>query len=388
MITVEEARSILAQHRPEPRVALSALINAHGHVLAESLISPVNVPPFDNSAMDGYAFHFESWQGRALVIAGESAAGQAVEKVLPEGTAMRIFTGAPVPSGADTVVMQEKTRIENQLLYIEDPGLKPGANVRKAGSQTVSGQTLLNAHTFLSAGAMGFLAGCGISEVAVYKRPEVSVVVTGDEIVPPGTDAASGKIYESNSYSLTGALASMGICPQVSFCSDTESEIYTAIEKALSNSDLILITGGVSAGDYDFVVPALKNLGVEQLFHKVKQKPAKPLYAGLYGEQAVFGLPGNPASVLTSFYVYVAPWIRRFCGLKESTVYAVLEEDYEGKAGLTRFLKGYAAEGQVRVLNGQESYRMDTFAQANCLIEIPENSEKIKAGEPVRLIMF
>lgn len=388
MISVTEARKILNDNRPPRKSEWVELRKAAGRILAKAVTSPSTVPPFNNSAMDGYAFEFASWQGRPLQVIGETAAGHPSEHFLKSGQAMRIFTGAPVPAGADTVVMQEKVKLENGVLLIEDDKLSKGSNVRLAGSQNSVGDTLLKAHTNLSAGAMGFLAGCGVAKVEVFVPPRVTILVTGDEIVPPGSILQPGQVFECNSFSLTGALAAFNIIPEVHHCRDSQENIREAIKNALTRSDLLLITGGVSVGDYDFVVPSLEENGVERLFHRIKQKPAKPLYAGKKDTVSVFGLPGNPASVLTSFYVYVAPLVRYLTGLDEITASAHLATSYSRKPGLTQFLKGFVLEGIVNILEGQESYRMDGFANANCLIEVPEEISELEKGSTVRIIPF
>ena len=388
MISVTEARKLLNANYPVPRTETIKLSDASGRVLANAVFSQIAVPPFDNSAMDGYAFEFDTWKAQALDIVGESSAGKPWENKLETGKAMRIFTGAMLPVGADTVVMQEKTEIVNGQLKIADPGLFKGANVRLAGSQNIAGAELLKKDTYLSAGALGFLAGCGIVDIEVYSIPRVSILVTGDEIIPPGQKLLPGQVFECNSYSLLGALFPIGIKPRIAMIEDNPNSIEKSIELELKTCEILLLTGGVSVGDYDFVVPALEKQGVTRIFHRVKQKPAKPLYAGKFKDQLVLGLPGNPASVLTSFYIYVKPILDHLLGCVAAESTAIFASDFNRKPGLTQFLKGILENGEVHLTPGQESYRMDGFAHANCLVEIPEEVAVIKCGEKVKIIAF
>lgn len=387
MIPVSAAKQHIQEQLQRGAVEWILLEEALGRVLAESLLAAVEVPHFDNSAMDGYAFHFDSWEGKPLHIVGEVAAGDAATDLCAPGTAVRIFTGAKVPAGADTVVMQEKTRVEAGFLYIEDALLQRGGNVRLAGSQTRAGQKVAEAHTQLTAPMIGFLASLGIAQVPVFARPKVFIIVTGNEIVAPGEALKSGQVYECNSFSLRAALQSIGIIPRVQRCEDNPDAIAKAIGEALSVCDVLILTGGVSVGDYDFVIPALAQHKVQQVFHKVKQKPAKPLYFGLYNHVKVFGLPGNPASVLTSYYVYLEPWLRHYQGGEAWPIHtAQFVGSHASKPGLTRFLKGKWDGQRVQLTEGQESYRMDGFAVSNCIIELGEEAAAISEGDTVSII--
>lgn len=385
MITVEKARHILQRHPPLLKDLSLSLRDATGRILAAPVISPSSVPPFHNSAMDGYAFAWKDFTpGSPLPLSGELAAGDDGSAMLKPGTAIRIFTGAMVPPGADTVVMQEKTRVENGLLFIEDAGLQQGGNVRLMGSQTRAGDVVLPAGHLISPGTSGFLASLGVSEVQVRSLPRVAVVVTGNEIVPPGTALNPGQVYECNSYSLLPALQALGITATLQFAPDREDALQAVLEDALNESDVLIVTGGVSVGDYDLVVPTLNRLGVETLFHRIKQKPAKPFYFGSRGAQRVFGMPGNPASVLTSWYAYVQPFITGI----DYGQQAILQDRLTRKPGLTQFYKARVQAGQVQLLTGQESYRMDAFAHANALLEIPADISSLEPGSPVHVIMF
>ncbi|MBM3920984.1 MAG: molybdopterin molybdotransferase MoeA [Sphingomonadales bacterium] len=391
MINTEQAAELLKSNPLSLKKKVIHLMEGMGMYTAEASTAIVAVPPFDNSAMDGYAFCWTDFHlQKPMKIMGEVPAGETQIKRMEKGTAIRIFTGAMVPEGADTVVMQEKTRVDNGLLWIEYEQLKQGGNVRKAGSQSDCGDVLLQAGQKLTPGAMGLLASAGVSEVCVWEMPAVSVVVTGNEIVSPGKPLLPGQVYECNSYSLLSALYQLGISPNLFYASDTAADLRHRLETALETSDLVLVTGGVSVGDYDLVVPTLSELGADCVFHKLKQKPAKPLYFGTKGEKRIFGLPGNPASVLTCWYAWIRPYMLRAVGVPEQTIYqqAILENDYRQKPGLTHFVKAYLESGKVQVLAGQESYRMDAFARANCFIKTHAETEFLQSGEVVNIILF
>lgn len=391
MITTETAAELLREYPLPLKKRTIPLLEAAGMYCAEPVAAKVSVPPFDNSAMDGYAFCWADFDPqKPMNIAGEVAAGETKVERIEKGTAVRIFTGAMVPEGADTVVMQEKTRVEAGLLWIDDDKLRQGGNVRKAGSQSALGDTLLNTGQKLTPGAMGLLASAGVSEVSVWDMPAVSVVVTGNEIVAPGKPLLPGQVYECNSFSLLSAFSQQGIKANHFYASDTIADLRHRLETALETSDLVLITGGVSVGDYDLVVPTLTELGVECVFHKLKQKPAKPFYFGTKGAKRIFGLPGNPASVLTCWYAWIRPYMLEAVGVTAGSIFqtALLENEYKQKPGLTHFVKANLQSGKVQVLAGQESFRLDAFAHANCFIKTDAETEVLKPGDVVKIILF
>lgn len=390
MITVEIARSLIQENCPPDKTELTALERAGGFVLAQDIYAPVDTPPFHQSAMDGYAFSFVEWDGKsALQVVGEVQAGNYWQQKIQANQALRVFTGSALPPGADTVVIQEMTsRIENNL-HINDEKIVKGKNVRLQGAQSKKGNRVLEQKQLLTPAAISLLAGMGVAQVPVYPNPTIAIIITGKELMKAEEAPAEGKIYESNSYGLVAALAQMQISPQsVEVVDDEETLIINAIKKQLE-TDILMLTGGVSVGDYDFVAAALGKCGVEKIFHKVKQKPGKPFYFGKLNHTLVFGLPGNPASVLTCFYEYVADAISRFTHNEyfRKTTLPVANE-YHKKPGMTYFLKGKANTAEVVILQGQESFRMDSFAQANCLIQLEDEKEIISKGELVQVLRF
>jgi molybdopterin molybdotransferase len=390
MISVSEARMLVNENCAEGKSVMLPLLEAGGCVLAETIHSSVDSPPFDQSSMDGYAFSIENWNGHeALTIAGEIQAGSSTDRTLKPTEAFRIYTGAPVPSGADTVVMQEKVIVENNRITIMDKKIPKGANVRPRGSHIRKGEVVLESNQLLTPAALSLLSGLGNREVSVYARPIVSIIITGRELVGENNSLKDGKVFESNSIGLTAALNQLNIIPaSVVFTDDNEAEIMDAVN-AVCDSDIIILSGGVSVGDYDLVPSALEKCGAQKIFHKVKQKPGKPLYFGKINDTLVFALPGNPASALTCFYEYVVPSISAFTHADYLLqVQLPLLNDFSKSPGLTHFLKGKTSNNGVTILGNQESYKLNSFAVADCLIELEEQRDIFLIGESVTVRMI
>lgn len=390
MISVSEARKEIIEHCPQAKVSLLPLSEAGGYVLADDIYAPIDSPHFDQSAMDGYAFSFDDWDGMSdLVLAGEVQTGNYFKGSLKPMETLRIFTGAALPSCADTVVIQENVIKDNNRITIKESKLCKGSNVRLRGSQTKKGALVLKAGHLLTPASVTFLAGLGIEAVNVFSNPSVSIITTGKELIKPGEALSAGKVFESNSPGLKAALVQMNISPVTTeMVDDDETLIIRAIKRRL-NSDILILTGGVSVGDYDFVAAALEKCEVKKVFHKVKQKPGKPFYFGKHQQTLVFGLPGNPASVLTCFYEYVSVAIGQLTKkeyFKKTEL--TLANDFSKKKGLTFFLKGKTNRNKVSILNDQESYKMNSFAEADCLIELEEAKEQFEKGDLVNVRMI
>ncbi|MEY3717260.1 MAG: hypothetical protein RL285_1135 [Bacteroidota bacterium] len=410
MISVAEAKSLIQSHvrRLEPVNVL--LGDALGCCLAAEVISPVSMPGFAQSAMDGYAFSWGGYQEfGALNIVGEVAAGAAEALPRPaHNQAVRIFTGAPVPEGFDTVVMQEKVRVDNGLLYVEDTALVQGRNVRLVGSEIAQGALAMEAGTQITPAAVGFLASLGLTHVPVIPQPRIALIVTGDELQTPGETLSFGQVYESNSQLLQTALQWLRFSQvKIHYAKDNLASLTQTLAAALSGADLVLLTGGVSVGDYDFVPKAAAAAGVGTIFHKIKQKPGKPLFFGVKegassdgahaklvvgspDQTVVFGLPGNPASVLTCFYQYVSLALEELTGTPVAPVAcrAQIQSGYSKPIGLTHFLKAALHSPKdehslptVFMLGAQESFRLSSFAVSNAIIEIPAETTKVEKGD-------
>lgn len=388
MIQVQEAINLITKNSNFFKKGRVPLIEALGCVSAEMVYAPIDTPPFDNSAMDGYAFSFKKWDKQApLKVVGEIPAGTTSEYTLNPGEALRIFTGAPVPKGADTVVIQEKTERSENLLTINEAGIQANLNIRKQGSQSLKGDLVLQENQLITAATISYLAGMGIEKVSIYKKPSVGIILTGNELVKPGKKLKPGQIFESNGIGLQAALLHLQIqTASIISVNDKEEGLVNAIQNMLQY-DILLLTGGVSVGDYDLVPKALEQCGVQKIFHKIKQRPGKPLFFGTHSKGVVFGLPGNPASVMSCFYNYIQVAIGLFMKrdlVKKSKL--PLDKDYSKKKGLTFFLKGKITKTGVEILDSQLSYMLNSFAVADCLVELEEEKEIFKKGTLVDVL--
>lgn len=387
MIKVEEALTIIEANSAKMPAQQIAVSKALGYVLAEKVISPIHMPPFRQSAMDGYAFiHSIKHQ---YDIVSTSQAGDHSNLKLNANEAVRIFTGAFVPDDADTVVMQEHVIANKNSILIAAMPAK-SANIRPKGEQIAKDDIVFEAGTLMTPAAIGFLASLGITEIKVHKKPKVAILVTGNELVKPGEKLKKGKIYESNSVMLQAALETIGIKKtKVYSVKDNLKATKKALKSILKKYDIVLISGGISVGDYDFVKEALLQNDVKELFYKINQRPGKPMFFGSKNETLVFALPGNPASSLTNFYIYVVPAIKSRIGFLEihkTKVIRKLNSDLKNNTGKTLFLKAKYNETHVEVLDSQSSAMLNTFAVANSLLIVPEGIEEYKKGQLVTLL--
>lgn len=388
MITVKEAKEIVHNHSRLLGEIPCGIANAEGYALALDCLSPIDIPSFRQSSMDGYAIRFSD-RDKELLIQDSLPAGTNRQISLEEGFTIKVFTGGPVPDGADTVVQKEMVNLNGQSIRIEGDFVK-GANIRLPGSEIHNGQLAIPAKTVLNPMMLGFLASMGFASVPVYRKPLVAIVISGNELVQPGSALVTGQVYDTNSFSLSACLKKAGIHEvPIYFAGDDLAATEKIIEKALSAADMVLVTGGVSVGEYDFVARACHNLGITTLFHGVKQKPGKPLYFGKTEEKLVWGLPGNPSSVLSCFQQYVLPAIHQMAGTKMPPVLkARLAEGYEKKAGLCFFLKGYYENGIVSILAAQDSFRLSAFVLANCWVELSEKETVFRKDTEVAIYMI
>lgn len=388
MISVQEAQQAVCQHAHTVGKECIPLRKAFGSVLANNIVAPVDLPPFHQSAMDGYAVRYNDVRNDVPVrVIGESVAGKSFNGKVAKGEAVRIFTGAEVPQGADTVIMQEHVDVNAGVLSIGSDAIQQGANIRNKASHIAKKSLAVSKSTCITESVAGFIGSMGISQIDVFRKPAVTIIVTGSELQQPGTTLQPGKIFESNSLALQGALRACGVdtCT-VLRVKDNIAATRRAVQNALESADIVLCTGGISVGDYDYVGTALQQERVRKVFYKVKQKPGKPLFFGVKGKKLVFGLPGNPASVLTCFYEYVYPALRISMGHDVPflpTMQLPLVTPYSKKSGLTHFTKAVTDFTSVTILGGQESYIMRSYAQANCLAVIPEGTEHMQNGDIV-----
>jgi molybdopterin molybdotransferase len=391
MISVNEAKhSIIANSAllPAERKELSAAVN---YILAEDISAPISLPSFRQSSMDGYALHHEDIfsANNALHISSEAKAGESKVQFVERGSAIRIFTGAPVPQGASAVVMQEHTVREGDKILISEFPVAEGKNIRHIGQQIKCGDIALSSGTLLSAGGVGFLAGLNVGHAMVYRKPRVGILITGDELVVAGGEIGHGQIYESNSLMLQAALSREGIHEiSVLQANDNLEATKEALASLYQENDVILTSGGISVGDYDFVGAALRELSVETIFYKVKQKPGKPLLFGKKEQKLFFALPGNPASSLVCYYEYVLPAIRAISGWKDCFLKSVklpIAKGYSFTGERDEFLKALMTENGVVPLDGQESFALRSFALADAIIYLPATQNDVKEGDLVEV---
>ncbi len=394
----EARRAILERLSPVTGWERVTVRNALGRVLAEDVIAPYNVPAHDNSAMDGYAVrHADLAPGAetTLAVVGTAFAGRPFSGLVGAGQAVRIMTGASIPQGADTIVVQEVTRSDGERVTIP-PGQRAGQNLRRAGEDLALGGVALPAGKRCGPADLGLIASLGIAEVAVHRPLRVAFFSTGDEIASIGKPLAPGEIYDSNRYTLFGALTRLG-CEvlDMGVVRDDPAALETALRDASAAADVVLTSGGVSVGEADFIRELMNRLG-EVAFWKIDIKPGRPMAFGRVGDAWLFGLPGNPVAVLVTFYQFVQDALLTLSGVRplpEPAIFeAVCAEPIRKQPGRREFLRGRlsAGEGEPRVAlaGAQGSGVLRSMAEANCFIVLPESRGDVAAGERVPVQMF
>jgi molybdopterin molybdotransferase len=399
LIEYEEALSrVMAAAKwklPSESVSLG---DARGRTLREDVKSGLDIPPFNKSAMDGYAVVAGD---TALAGAGAPArlevledlpAGKSPSKQLKSGQASRIMTGAPLPQGADAVVMVEDTERQGKGGVLIKRPVHPGDNVGERGEDVRKGQIVLQSGERLGPASVGMLASMGRARVKVTRAPVVAVISTGDEIEPPGKALAKGRIYDANGYALTALASSHG--SRASFLGiarDRPGELGKKLD-AVRDADVVLLTGGVSVGDYDLVVNFLRGRRVREVFYKSRVQPGKPTFCGVQGKRLYFGLPGNPVSALVCFHLFVRPALDKICGRMKigmSPGRAVLETAVKARPGRRKFLRGsvisWGPALTVRPYPRQKSGILSSMMGADVLIDVPGESSGIKAGTEVKV---
>lgn len=396
LVGVREAQDIILSRTVLGPVQVLPLKYVLGTVLAAPVRAQMDVPAFDNSAMDGFALDHRvtaaahSKSPVRLPVVGFQAAGLIHFGSLKSGNALRIATGAYVPLDATAVVRQEDVWEEEGAVLITAP-VQEGADVRHCGEETRRGDLILAAGTPVTAAVLGYLASIGVAELAVYTRPRVGIVATGTELVSLGGTPGAGQIFDSNSVALAAALQTDGISARVYPPLKDEADLQNAaIAKIMDENDFVIITGGVSVGQHDHVKEILVRLDVTPLFWKLRQKPGRPLFVGVRQEQMIFGLPGNPASSLISYYEYVRPALRHSMGYPEWALperRLPCQATLTKEAGQTQFLRARISiengMESVTPCQGQGSHSLKSFAEANALIMLPEEVTAVSVGEGV-----
>ncbi len=397
MITFERAIKLLKENIFVLEPVKIPVIKSTSHILAEDIFSPINLPSFTNSAMDGYAVRIDDTCYKTedknifavfKLRRNKIKAGDSKRIVLKPGEAIKIFTGSPLPVNTDTVIIKEITEEREGFLFVKEKfGI--GKNIRYEGEEIKKGDKILEKGFYFTPPAIGLLSTLGIKEVRVIRKPKVYVIITGSEIVLPGKKLKYGKIYDANSFSLFSALKMAGVQDiKIKRVRDDFLYIKKVFNQSLGFADIIIFTGGISVGEYDFVRELFKKENVEKVFYKVLQKPGKPMFFGKKGKKLVFALPGNPASVLVCFYEYVYPALRKMMGFKEIFLKEekkILLKDIKKKPERLWFLKGRIIKNGVIPLDFQESHMLSSFARADCLIVAPKNRKLLKKGEKVKV---
>jgi molybdopterin molybdotransferase len=398
MIELEEAtRKLMTKARPLGTAEVPVL-EALGRVLREDIRSPFPIPPFSKSAMDGYAVRAADVLNASaespveLRVLEDVPAGKVGRHRVTKGTAARIMTGAPIPPGADAVVMVEYTERTAGGVRITQEAPK-GKHVAPVGEDVRKGQRVLRAGGVIRAAEMGMIASTGRSKVKVGVKPKVKVLSTGSEVLAPGKELKPGHIFDSNGYSLTGLAAARGAEAKfLGIAPDRKGALERKIESA-GDFDVLILSGGVSVGDYDLVQDILLEMGVKRLFYKVSIKPGKPVFAGLQGKRFVLGLPGNPVSCMVTFELFVRPLLDVMLGKKEVGLRsgsACVVEGRKLKAGRRKFLRGslHEKEGRLYVwlATDQESGILRSMVESDVLVDVPDEVDRLETGSMVNIL--
>ena len=397
MISVEEALKLILSTTPILGMEKVDIITALGRVIGEDIYSPSDIPPFDNSAMDGYAVKSEDTKGASidhpavLMVIEDLPAGYVAKGKIKKGEAIRIMTGAPLPQGADSVVMVEETEASGDKVKIFNEA-ETNQHIRKAGEDVKKGELVIPQGTVLRPAAIGMLASLKRSFVSVYQRPLVSILCTGDELVDVDGELKAGQIVSSNSYTLASQVNECGGIPLLlGIARDRKDELEQKFREGL-RADVIISSAGVSVGDYDLVKGVLQDLGMEMKFWKVAMRPGQPLAFGTIGGKPTFGLPGNPVSSMVSFEQFVRPYLLKMQGHKKifrPVIEAIWQEEFTKKTErkyLVRCIVSKKEGTYIASSTGEQgSGILKSMVLANGLAIFPEEKEVIRAGEKVKV---
>jgi len=398
MLEFEEALARVLAAVPATTSEYVSLSESAGRVLAEQVRSPIDLPVFDNSAMDGYGLRAADVASAKpdsparLRLAGRIAAGEVFTGKVTAGTCVRLFTGSPLPAGADAVVMQEDTRVEpgapGEVLILA-PAV-PGENVRSRGGDVKRGSTIVSAGEFLTAGRIGLLAAAGMTGVRVGRQPTVGLLATGSELQEPGQPLAPGRIYEGNRLALAALTGCAGAVPRTfPLVTDELAATSRALEEACNQCDAVVTTGGVSVGEMDFIRRAFEQAGGELEFWKVAIKPGRPFAFGRRRGALLFGLPGNPVSALVTFLLLVRPALLRWQGAANASLPVlpgVLAEPLVNIGGRRHFMRvRMDSAGKVYSAGVQASHILSSVAAASGLVDVPPDTT-LNAGVAVSVL--
>ncbi|QXA08667.1 molybdopterin molybdotransferase MoeA [Acinetobacter pittii] len=392
LISIDEAIELMSNHPKKLGSIQQALQNSLSRYLAKEIYSEINLPSFSQSAVDGYALcsHAEDLNNQKFQVTGEIRAGSESHDILSEGQAIRIFTGGKIPEGTTHVARQEIVEVISAQEISLTEHIRSQADIRFTGEEIQNGQLLAQVGQFLNIGSLAALSMAGVQTVEIYRVPKVVVLVTGDEVAEKAEDLAEGKIFDANGPLLKAWFKDYGLEVEIIHVADEAAQVTQYFDRLKDSHDVIITTGGVSVGDYDFVRPCAFEVGFEQIFWKVKQKPGKPLFFAEYSQPEkdhrcyLLGLPGNPAAVYVSMQVYGKVLLDTLQGNQNGPEWfsAILDHDLKEDAR-ERFLRmhAYFDNGQLKVksLAKQQSHMLSNLMQANCLVRIPANV-KLEAG--------
>lgn len=388
MITVQQATEIINQVPFRPTTATVKLTGATGRVLAERILADRDLPPFDRATMDGIAIQFKEGVVE-FAIEGIQAAGQPQQKL--NNGCIEIMTGAVLPEGADTVVRYEDVTIANGKAVITTI-IEKGQSIHKKGIDAKKDDVLLEPGMLISPAETSLLASVGKSELLVYDARTIAIVTTGDELIPVEHTPLPFQVRRSNGIALSSCLQSMNLRSSITHLPDDKEILESRLREIIADHDIIILSGGVSKGKFDFIPAVLEELGIKKLFHQVKQRPGKPFWFGRSNEKTVFALPGNPVSTFLCFHRYIKPWLEAGLGIKQRNGKAILSRDFTFKPDLTCFLQVRidTSEGMIHAIPdaGEGSGDFVNLKDVDGFIELPSHLTDFKKGETFSYIPF
>ena len=395
MISVEEASRIVQQNSLRFGPELVSVHSSLGRILDEDLIADMDLPPFDRVMMDGVAIRFSDWENgiRTFSIAGMQRAGQSGLELQAAASAIEIMTGAVCPKNADAIIPYEMLSIDGSIAHVQATFVKRWQNLHRQGSDKKKHDLVVPKSTRLTPAEIGVAASIGKTFISVVSPPRVHIFSTGDELVEISETPDSSQIRRSNVFALQQMLVPHGVLAGQSHVNDNYEDIKAELVKALDQNDVLLLTGGVSKGKYDFLPEVLEELGVKKLFHHIAQRPGKPMWFGRKDEKVVFAFPGNPVSTFLCAVRYMEPWLRASFGMHTPALYAQLGEDFRKSHDLTHFLQvKLSIEKDATIwahpVAGGGSGDFVNLVQADAFLELPSSASSFKRGDVFRLFPY
>ncbi|MFM9838766.1 MAG: molybdopterin molybdotransferase MoeA [Cyclobacteriaceae bacterium] len=394
MVSVQEATSIILSNLFQPKAKEVCLIDSLGKILAEPILTDRDLPPYHRATMDGIALQYAAYQNgvTSFTIEAVQAAGEPQKKLSADSHCIEIMTGAMLPEETDTLVQYENLKIENGRATIIASSIEKGQNIHVQGSDAKKNQVLLPMGSLISPAEVALLASVGKTTVAVQGFPKTAITSTGNELVGVDQVPLLHQIRTSNSYALQAALSAIGGGAELFHLADDEEELKRELIRVQAHFDLIILSGGVSKGKFDFVPKVLESLGIQKLFHQISQRPGKPMWFGRAGNKFVFALPGNPVSTFMCFHRYLRPWLLKSLGMEQPTTKAILAEDFSFTVPLTYFLQVKVTNEDGKLLAypivGGGSGDFVNLKEVDGFLELPLGKNEFKAGEAYPLVSF